>query len=138
MKKFALSLLAGSIVTSFVFYFGAGEAISRPQYNKEFQARFVKADSTNPEEKAFAEAVATAKCNVCHEGESKKNRNAFGKELAKLFTPPNEKDTKKIDEAFDKVLKMHVDAKDDKSPTYEDLMKKGKLWVEAKPAGDKK
>jgi hypothetical protein len=33
----------------------------------------------------------------------------------------------KIVEALDKVAKMHVDPKDDKSPTYGDLIAKGTL-----------
>jgi hypothetical protein len=44
-----------------------------------------------------------------------------------------EKDNKKIEEALDKVAAAHVDANDDKSPTYGDLIKAGKL-----PGGEAK
>lgn len=73
-----------------------------------------------------------AKCFVCHQGKkSKKNRNAYGKELGKLLTKKDAKDTDKIIEALKKVSEMHTDADDDKSPTYGELIAEGKL-----PAGD--
>ena len=104
-----------------------------------------KADSDKADEKTLGEAVAKAKCQVCHaEGDDRKNRNAYGKELAKLLRPEgsrgNERDVKKIDDAFDKVSEMHIDPNDSKSPTYGDLIKHGKLPAsESKSAdGDKK
>ena len=85
-----------------------------------------------------------AKCNVCHvAGKGKSQRNPFGMELAKILRPAEtpegwkgETDLKKVDEAFEKVSAMHVDPKDDKSPTYGDLIKQGKLPYT--PDADKK
>ncbi len=137
MKKLGLMLFTSVMAIATVLGLTVGTANSRPQYAKAFVAKFVKKDSTDPNEKAFAEAASNAKCLVCHEGDSKKNRNAFGKDFLKTLqagddTAKNVKDTKKIDEALDAVMKVHVDAKDPKSPTYGDLVKEGKLPVENK------
>ena len=87
----------------------------------------------NPNKK-FVEEVenGTNKCLVCHQGKSKKNRNPFGKELAKLLDKKKDaKNTEKISESIKKVLAMHVDPKDDKSETFGDRLKAGKF-----PGGD--
>ena len=50
--------------------------------------------------------VKTLKCNVCHFGKSKKNRNDYGKAIAKALAP--KKNLKKSDankEIFDEALK---------------------------------
>jgi hypothetical protein len=140
MKNFCLISFSVLTATLLVFAFGTERAQSRPQYAKAFAAKYAKADSTNAEEKAFAAAVTSAKCGVCHEGESKKNRNAFGKQVAEIIKPKDapadwkgEKDPKKIEEAFDKAIAAHIDAKDPKSPTFGDLIKAGKL-----PGGEPK
>ncbi len=96
-------------------------------------AKYVKPDG-NADEKAFAELVTKANCQVCHEpGMNRKLRNAYGKELAKLFDPPNETDKKKIDEVLEKVAVIHIDEKDPKSPTYGEVIKQHKL-----PGGEPK
>ncbi len=148
MKKFCLVSFSALTAMLLVFAFSTEQAQSRPPYAKAFAAKFVKADSTDPAEKAFAAAVKSAKCGVCHEGESKKNRNVFGKQLAEIIKPKDapadwkgEKDPKKIEEAFEKALAAHVDAKDPKSPTFGDLIKAGKLpggEPKASPADEKK
>jgi hypothetical protein len=117
--------LIGVSTVAVIVGLSASSAHSRQQYKTEFFSKFVNRDSVDPNEKAFADAAVKAKCTVCHVGESKKNRNAFGRELAKLLH--NEKDNTKIDEAFDSVLKMKADPNDPNSPTYGDLMKQGKL-----------
>jgi hypothetical protein len=145
MRKFSLTVLASAAAFMFLANFGTRTAHSRAQYAKEFAEHYhAKADSDKAEEKALGEAVAKAKCLVCHEGERRSNRNVYGKELAKILRPEgsrgNEQDVKKIDEAFDKVAEMHIDSGDPKSPTYGDLLKAGKLPAsEAKAAdGEKK
>ncbi len=61
-------------------------------------------------------------------------RNDFGKAVYEGLKPAkNEKDVKKIDEAIEKAVSMHVDSKDPKSPTFGELIKAGKL-----PAGPPK
>ena len=125
MKKLGLTLFCGVSTLALIVVLSATKAHSRPQYSKEFIAKFVNPATTDPSEKAFADAAVEAKCSVCHAGESKKNRNVFGRELAKMLH--NEKDNTKIDEAFDAVLKMKAKPNDPDSPTFGDLMKQGKL-----------
>ena len=137
MKKLGLSLFAAVVAVSALFGLNARRAESRAQYKKEFIGKYVKAEDASAEEKAFAELVAKANCQVCHApGDDRKKRNEYGQELAKLLRPAgakgNEKDAKKIDEALDKVAELHVDPKDPKSPTYGDILKAHKLPVEVK------
>lgn len=118
---------------------------------KQFQARYVKAEPKTDEEKAFAEAASdknmdTGKCWICHvKGKSKKVRNNYGQELAKLldkkkFTAgrlkrEKEATEKEIQEAFDKVAKLHIDPADDKSELYGDRIAAGKVPGDQKVAG---
>jgi len=53
-------------------------------------------------------------------------RNAYGKELEKILGK-NEKGKEKILKALDDVEKIKLDEKDEKSPTYGDRIKEGKL-----------
>jgi hypothetical protein len=140
MKKVALMGCAGIAVSAMVFGLSARTAQSRPQYKVAFLAKYVKPDSTDPAEKAFAGLVKEANCQVCHEpGMNRKLRNQYGKELAKVFDPPNQKDKMKIDEVLDKVAAIHLDEKDPKSPTFGELIKQGKLpGGDPKPAEEKK
>jgi hypothetical protein len=126
MKKLVVTLFALVVASSTFLGLQVDTAQSRPQYLGAFKKMYTKPDGS-PEEKAFLVEVNTAKCSVCHEGDSKKNRNSYGKELAKIFIPPNQKDPAKIDEAFEKVAGMHVDPNNPSSPTYGDLIKQGKL-----------
>jgi hypothetical protein len=74
----------------------------------------------NLKDKKFAEAMdkADVKCLVCHQGKQKKNRNEFGKVVGKFLTKKDAKDKEKIAEGLKQALAMHVDPKNDKSPTY--------------------
>jgi cytochrome c2 len=110
---------------------GTATAKGDKAFRDEFIAKYVKPDSTDAREKAFAAACEKAKCNICHEGISKKNRNAYGKELAKLLKRERDKDDKpKIQAALDKVAAMKPDPK---SPTFGELIKAGRL-----PGGEPK
>jgi hypothetical protein len=122
MRKFAL------ILSLVVLAVGAEQAFAIAQY----QAAFLKAYINDHPDKEFQKYVKTkARCNVCHQGKASiKNvhHNAYGKHLVELLDPETDKkDAKKIKEALDKVAKMHSDPKDEKSPTYGDLIKKGQL-----------
>ncbi len=142
MRSLSLMLFVGGFAFAALLHFDAGTANSRQQYLKEFGTYYLKADSTNADDKMLFDAVNGAKCNVCHiNGKSKSTRNAYGTELAKLLRPKEvppdfkgETDHKKIDEAFEKIAEMHIDASDPKSPTFGDLIKHGKLPAsESKP-----
>ena len=141
MRQLSFTVLTGVAAFMFLAHFGARTANSRAQYAKEFAEHYhAKADSDKAEEKTLGEAVAKAKCLVCHEGEKRANRNPYGKELAKILRPEgsrgNEQDVKKIDEAFDKVSEMHIDPNDSKSPTFGELIKHGKLPASESKSGD--
>jgi len=71
-----------------------------------------------------ASAVAKAKCNICHEGKSKKDKNAYGKELDKLLDRKKDaKNPEKIREALEKVAGM----KSPSGKTWGEILKSGKL-----------
>ncbi len=96
----------------------SGNVEATPNVKKAFDATYVKT-STSADFKA---AAAKAKCNVCHYGKSKKNRNDFGKAISK-FTNKKEKDAAKLAAALKKaVLEKNAD-----KATFESLIKAGKL-----------
>lgn len=115
-------------VSAFAISGLAAPALAIKQFSDEF-LKLYKVDSKAEEKSEFAKAVLEAKCFTCHQGrKSKKNRNAYGAELAKLLDRKKDaKNPEKIVEALEKVAKMHTDPDDEKSPTYGDLIKAGKL-----------
>lgn len=103
-------------------------------FKDQFEAKYVKEKPANDKEQALAEAVAKAKCKVCHEGKSKKNRNVYGRQLAELLDKKTDKDNvEKIQKALDKVAQMKSDPKVKDSPTFGQLIAEGKL-----PGGEPK
>ncbi len=121
MKKLVTSTL---LVMVGVFAASAvvRDAYAIPPFKKEFDTMYVK------EGTEFAKKVNEVKCNVCHVGINKKDRNAYGEELAKLLdrkTDATKPD--KIKEALQKVAAMKSKSGDDSSPTFGDLIKDGKL-----------
>jgi hypothetical protein len=89
-----------------------------------FQIEFKKDYTDSLKDKKFAEEMnkADVKCLVCHQGKQKKNRNDFGKVVAKFLTKKDAKDKEKIAAGLKKALAMHVDPKDEKSETYMDRL----------------
>ena len=117
-------------------------ALAIPPFSKEFEAKYVKPDSADEKEKAFAAAATnmkTGKCNVCHAPGDKKVRNAYGKQLSMLLKKDNFKAERLKDDgdkakaeiiaALDAVAALK--SGDDKSPTFGELIAQGKL-----PGGD--
>ena len=97
-------------------------ALAIKQFEEEFKAVYVK------EGTPLAAAVETAKCNVCHVGKSKKDRNAYGDALAERLDKKADKDDKdKIRKAPEEGAKLpsKVDGK-----TFGDLIADGKLPCE--------
>jgi cytochrome c2 len=79
----------------------AGPAFAIKQFADEFKEVYVKDGSP------LATAVEAAKCNVCHVGKNKKDRNAYGEELAKLLDKKTDKEDKaKIKQALEAVAKL--------------------------------
>lgn len=121
-KRPMLSALGATIIVGMLT--SSGWAL--PQFQKEFLKRY-KIDDKNKNQE-FVKLVKKTKCNVCHFGKKKKNRNAYGEELSKLLDKKKDKkNVEKIQKSLEKVEKMHTKPKDKKSPTYGDLIKKGKL-----------
>jgi hypothetical protein len=97
----------------------AGPAFAIKQFSDEFKAVYVK------EGTPLAAAVETAKCNVCHVGKNKKDRNAYGEELAKLLDKKTDKDDKaKIKQALEAVAKL---PSKEAGKTFGDLIAAGQL-----------
>jgi hypothetical protein len=100
----------------------AREAFAIKQFFDEFKAVYVK-DGT-----PLAAAVETAKCNVCHVGKSKKDRNAYGNALAeKLDKKEDAKNVEKIRKALEEVAALPSDSAKADSPTFGALLAEGKL-----------
>jgi hypothetical protein len=97
-----------------------GQAFAIKQFADEFKAAYVE------EGTPLAAEVEKAKCNVCHMGKSKKDRNAYGQALSELLDKKEDKDNKdKIRQALETVAaKPSAGAG---SPTFGDLIKEGKL-----------
>ncbi len=91
-----------------------------------FQKEFVKMYA--PPGSPLAAKVKKVKCNICHKGKKKKNRNAYGEALAKLLD--RKKDKKNV-EKIRKALKT-VESQSAKpgGPTFGELLKAGKLPAE--------
>ena len=119
MKK-ALFVLA---CIAFAFALAPNSAKARPPYLNEFKAKYVKADG-DAGDKEFAALVEKTKCNVCHFGKEKKNRNDYGKALDKLLDKKTDsKDKEKIQKALETVEKEKSAA----GPTFGELIKEHKL-----------
>ncbi|MFM7251131.1 MAG: hypothetical protein ACKO5R_14630 [Planctomycetaceae bacterium] len=109
----------------------ARPALAIKQFQDEFKAAYVKADSSDPAEKALAAAVEGAKCNVCHKGKEKKDRNAYGEALAAILD--KKEDAKNVDKIRKALETVAAQPSADGGPTFGDLIKMGKL-----PGGDPK
>lgn len=119
MKKFGVSVLLGLFALS-VF---VGSVSARPQYKKVSDERY--------KDSPIAEAAADAKCNLCHFGKSKKNRNDFGKALSKYLNKDVytelKSDADKLNEAVTKALEKVEGEKNPEGEAYGDRIKAGKL-----------
>ena len=103
---FALLLAGGS----------SKQASAGKPYFEEFKEKYAD------EAVGYAELVNKAKCAVCHNGQSKKERNSYGIALSKVIAK-NEKIKANIDQALGKI-------ENEKSPsgeTFIELIRQGKL-----------
>ncbi len=122
-------IAVGAVILAGAF---ADSAHAIPTFKKQFEEKYLK-DNKN---EAYVKTFKGAKCFLCHDTKklndkgktSKKNRNAYGQQLSKLLDKKTDKKKlKKIQEALAKVAAMHSDAKNDKSPTFGQLIEQGKL-----------
>ena len=128
MTKKCLLILTAVAVSQGMFLTAPKPASAILPFMKEFTAKYVNKESTDPKDQAFASAVKSAKCYVCHKGKKKKDRNVYGDALSKLLDKKKDKKNKeKIRSALEKVAKLKSDPKDEKSPTFGELIEQGKL-----------
>jgi hypothetical protein len=103
-------------------------------FRDQFKAKYIKPDSTEPKDVALREAFQEAGCNLCHVGDVRQNRNAYGQALATFLSRKTDvKNKAKIRAALEKVAAMRSKPDDPQSPTFGDLIGQGKL-----PAGNTK
>ncbi len=139
MKRALLPMLLGMPVFLVVLWLTASPAHAIKNFQDDFVARYVEPSADDPQEAArkkviLAEAVAGAKCNVCHDGRDKRRRNAYGDELAKLLDKKADaENTKKVISALEAAGQIKCDPTDENSPTYGDLLDQGKLPVQPTP-----
>jgi hypothetical protein len=122
MRKFAVSLLFAFLALAVL---NAGRLHAFPPFFKAFNEQYI----AKHKDKKFAEYVTKeVKCYVCHQGKKVgPHRNPYGKNFEKLLTKKDIKNADKINAALEKVGKMHSDPKNDKSPTYDELIAESKL-----------
>ena len=125
MKKFAVVLAIAAVA-----FIGTSEkAKAIPAFAKAFTERVINT-SKNAD---FVAAAKEAKCNLCHFGTSKKNKNDFGKAFAKHFKKANYSSTRVREEAaavkkeFDEGLKKVLAEKNPAGKTYQSLIEGGSL-----------
>ncbi len=98
------------------------EAFAIKQFSDQFKELYVK------EGTPLAAEVETAKCNVCHKGKKKTDRNSYGEALAKLLDKKADKDDiEKIRKALETVANESSNPEDPAAPTFGDLIEAGKL-----------
>jgi cytochrome c2 len=109
----------------------SGPAHADKAFREGFRLKYVKGDSTEPKDVAFREAFLDAGCNLCHVGDERTNRNAYGQSLAKFLKRETDvKNKQKIQEALEKVAAMKSKPDDPNAPTFGEIIGQGKL-----PAG---
>jgi hypothetical protein len=127
MKKALLRSACMVVVAISLLWLVESLANAMKPFRDEFVAKYVKLDGTDAKEKAFAQAVQTAKCNVCHQGKSKKERNVYGRALNKFLSEGDAKNKEKIRTALDNTAELRSNPADPNSPTFGELIKAGKL-----------
>ena len=121
MKKVCVSLLVGLIAIAWC----VNSASALPPFNVEWKAKYVEGNGKS----SFVEAVNTAKCNVCHQGTSKKEHNEYGKAVKKYLTKAKYMEIKEDEAAGKKyIIECLQKAEAEKSAT-------GKTWGELLKAG---
>tara|TARA_Y100001934_G_C11796181_1_gene514985 strand:+ start:177 stop:566 length:390 start_codon:yes stop_codon:yes gene_type:complete len=123
MKK--LSTIAVTAVA--VLMLSADRTDARPQYKSYFE-KGVVAKSKNAD---FVTAAKEKKCNICHFGTKKSDRNDFGKALAKYTTKAGylekKADATVLRKYFDDGLKKVLEIKNPEGEKYGERINAGKL-----------
>lgn len=96
-------------------------AAAFPQFAKQFVAKYTEDNAD------YEATVKEAKCFVCHQGKSKKNRNAYGEALHQYLGKKDRKDVEKILAALDTVAAESSDPGDADAHTFGELIAAGEL-----------
>lgn len=124
------------LLVVFVVSTTATTALAIPAFRTEFETYYKVKEPGTDAEKALAEKVAVAKCNVCHvDGEKKSVNNLYGNKLAELLDKENFSLTRRKEEpeevqaeiraALDKVAAMKE--ADEADATFGERIEKGEL-----------
>ena len=126
MKNLFVAALVTMVGIATLATFRVDTARAMPPFKKAFDAKYVKPDSADEKEKAFAAEAKKVNCNVCHKCKSKKMRNDYGEAVNK-FIEKTEKDPAKIEEALNKAAAEKSKPDDANSPTFGELIQQGQL-----------
>lgn len=109
MRKFVLGLGALSLVIACT----VDSTEARPKYYGEFKKEYKNVEGLND-----------VKCNVCHKGKSKKDKNDYGIAFGTTLNAKNAKDSEQIQKALKGTegKPSKIDGK-----TYGELLKANKL-----------
>jgi hypothetical protein len=118
MLKLSLKAVAGLVLAlaGIVCLMSARQAEARPQYLRVWL-------KTYPD-LAQKSDVKSLKCNVCHLGAKKTNRNDYGKAIVKAL---DGKKNVKDEEKFTDVLKTAAKEKNADGKTYGEVLEAGEL-----------
>ena len=122
MKRFAMLVVV--CLLALVFNVLTSQQVSaRPEYKGRLEEATKKSKA--------ADAIKEQKCNVCHYGKSKKNRNDFGKAVNKGITEENYKELKgdeeKLEKCIDAAISGALKEKGADGKTFGDLIEAGQL-----------
>jgi hypothetical protein len=118
MLKLSLKAVTGLALAlaALVWLMSARPAEARPQY----LGVWIK---TYPDVAAKNNVKTAVKCNVCHFGATKKNRNDYGKAITKALGEKNVKDKDKVEDA----LKSAAKEKNADGKTFDELLQANEL-----------
>src|SRR4051794_27488242 len=119
MKKVWICFAVGLVAASWTLQ----NASALPPFNVGWQAKY------NPGEKNAT--YVEAKCNVCHEGASKKMKNEYGKAVGKFLTKAKYQEIKEDEAAAKKYIQEGLQKAEGEKSTagknYGELIKSGRL-----------
>ncbi len=124
MKRGLLLALIAFMAVNF-----AGSAGAIPVFKTHFEKMYVDKEKN----KEFAAKVKAEKCNVCHYGKSKKNKNDYGLALSKLIKKKEfsgarvKAEPDKVKAELDKAFKKVGEVKKKSGKTFGELIKAGEL-----------
>lgn len=138
MKTLCLFLTCCIAAASLIGYNFVRSASAFPTFYKAFDKTYLGDKTTDAQKALAANIKRVKKCNVCHDPRkdehgkaSKKNRNPYGRTLAKFLT---EKDKKNLKKALEVIPKVESQRAEGDKETFGQLIKEGKLPFEYQPA----